>query len=399
MATLRAVRALGVEVEEQDKHLVVHGQGWSGLREPEDVLDVANSGTLIRLLPGIVAACDFLCVMTGDSSIRRRPMARVLAPLAKMGVQVDGRMGGTLPPITVRGGSVRAEEHSLQVASAQVKSCILLAGLRADGLTTISEPGASRDHTERMIVQGGGRVEREGVSGGPGVVRVWPVDSLHMSSVEVPGDFSSAAFLLVAATIVPGSELVVEGVGLNPTRVGLIHALQRMGADLLVEYSERDGEEPVGNVTARYSQLSATEIDAAEIPTLIDELPAFMLAAAKAKGRSVVRGAQELRVKESDRLTAMADLLGGLGVEITEHDDGLEIEGRPAGWSTGSVKTNGDHRLAMVGAIAGAASLAGVEVDDTQCVGVSFPGFIDTLRRLGGQCEVRSDQEGRVKTA
>ncbi len=385
LATLRAVRTLGVAICEHDAGLTVDGAGWEGLKEPEDVIDVANSGTLIRLLPGVVAGRDFLTILTGDGSIRRRPMGRVLRPLAAMGVHVAGRASDTLPPITIRGGRPRGVDHVLEVASAQVKSCLLMAGLRADGPTSVSEPGSSRDHTERMIRQGGGRVEREGEQGGPGTVRVWPVEKLALSRIYVPGDFSSAAFLLVAALLVPGSEVTVEGVGLNPTRTGLLMALGRMGADLTVEVSDPMAEEPVGRITARYSQLAATDIDPSEVPNLIDELPAFMLAAAKARGKSTVTGAQELRVKESDRLNAMAHLLVSLGVKVGQRPDGLEIEGRPQGWEGGDVRTYADHRLAMVGAVAGCASSASVRIDDLECMAVSFPGFRETLGELGGR--------------
>ena len=384
-ATLRAVRALGVDVEESPDGLVVHGAGWDGLTEPNDVIDVGNSGTLIRLLPGIVAGCDFLTVLSGDASIRRRPMDRVLAPLNSAGARVDGRAAGSLPPISIRGGYIHGIRHDLSIASAQVKSCLLLAGLRADGPTTVTEPGPSRDHTERMIALGGGRIESEGAAEGPGSVKVWPLEDLRLPRLEVPGDFSSAAFFLVAAAIVPGSEITIEGVGLNPTRTGLLGALERMGADVTVTGSDAETSEPVGSVTVRHSDLVATDVDPAEVPRLIDELPALMLAAARASGRSAIRGAGELRVKESDRLTAMARLLSGLGVDVTQHDDGLEIEGDPRGWSGDTVHCQGDHRLAMVGAVAGCASTEGVKVDDTACIGVSYPGFIDQLRQLGGR--------------
>jgi 3-phosphoshikimate 1-carboxyvinyltransferase len=268
-----------------------------------------------------------------------------------------------------------------------VKSCLLLAGLRAEGVTSVSEPGASRDHTERMIRKGGGRVERQGPIDGPGIVSVWPVDKLTLEDVDVPGDFSSAAFLLVAALLVPGSEVTVEGVGLNPTRVGLLRALKRMGADISVGIADSQAFEPIGRVTARYSELKATDIEPSEVPSIIDELPVFLLAAAKAEGTSRVTGAEELRVKESDRLLAMGRLLAGLGVIVTEHNDGLEVVGRPAGWHSGRVITDGDHRLAMVGAIAGYASTSGVTIDDVGCMGVSFPGFVDTLCELGAQWE------------
>ena len=385
LATLRAVRALGVPVEElDDETLLVGGSGWEGLSEPEDIIDVANSGTLMRLLPGLVASRDFLCVLTGDASIRRRPMARVLDPLALMGASVAGRRGGTLPPISIRGGQLKGLPHTLPIASAQVKSCIMLAALRADGETMVAEPGASRDHTERMVRYAGGRVEREGDPQGPGVIRVWPVDRLRMGSISVPGDISSAAFLLVAALLVPSSEVSVVGVGLNPTRTGLLEVLGRMGAALEVKQGQALGPEPSGTVIARSSALMATEVGPDEVPSLIDELPLFLLAAARAQGTSRLRGAGELRAKESDRLQAMAELLRALGVEVVEHADGLDVTGRPEGWQGGSIVSHGDHRLAMVGAIAGAASRDGVLVDDPECMGVSFPGFAQTLLELGG---------------
>ncbi len=221
LATVAAVRALGVMVEETGSDLVIHGAGWEGLREPPDVIDVRNAGTLMRLLPGLVASLPFLSVLTGDASIRRRPMGRVLGPLRDMGATVAGRSDDSLPPVAIRGGRLRGMRHDLQVASAQVKSCILLAGLRAEGETRVMEPAASRDHTERMIRYAGGRVEREGPSDGPGMVRLWPVERLQMDSLAVPGDFSSAAFFVVAALLIEGSSVTIENVGLNPTRTGL----------------------------------------------------------------------------------------------------------------------------------------------------------------------------------
>jgi 3-phosphoshikimate 1-carboxyvinyltransferase len=391
-ATVRAVEALGVQVERCDSDLIVHGRGWEALREPDDIIDVANSGTLIRLFPGLVASRDFLCILTGDASIRRRPMARVLQPLAAMGAFVAGRKGNTLPPIAIQGGPLRGIAHHLTVASAQVKSCILLAGLRADGETTIVEPAASRDHTERMIRFAGGRVERDGSDSGPGVVRTWPAESLHMERVEVPGDFSSAAFFLVAALLVSESAVSINNVGLNPTRTGLLRVLERMGARVDVEPADMLGPEPVGRLTARTSELTATDVEAAEVPALIDELPLFLLAAARARGTSRLRGAAELRAKESDRLQAMAALLHGLGVHVREYPDGMDVTGVPEQWKGGAVETHADHRLAMVGAIAGAVSREGVRLDDVGCIGVSYPTFLHTFCRLGGRCaDVQSE--------
>lgn len=384
LASLAVVQALGVDVAWHGDQVVVEGRGWEGLREPEDVIDVANSGTLIRLLPGIVAATPHLCILTGDASIRRRPMRRILQPLADMGATVAGRCGNSLPPIVIQGGELRGRTHELAVASAQVKSCLLLAGLRATGPTTVIEPAPSRDHTERMITYAGGQVESELLPDGRGRVTVEPVSELHMNRVVVPGDISSAAFFIVAATLVPGSQLTLTQVGLNPTRTGLLTVLERMGADLDIRPTEMLGPEPVGTVVVRSAELSATEVGPAEVPALIDELPLFLLAAAHARGVSRLYGAEELRAKESDRLQVMAAFLRSLGITVQEHPDGMEVHGRPDGWQGGQVFAQGDHRMAMVGAVAGLASRQGVHVDDTACMTVSFPGFMELLRSLGG---------------
>ena len=384
LATVAAVRALGVQVDDDGHDLLVHGGGWRGLREPADVIDVRNSGTLIRLLPGLVASLPFLCVLTGDASIRRRPMARVLWPLRDMGATVAGRENDSLPPIAIRGGVLRGMRHELTVASAQVKSCIMLAGLRADAVTEIAEPAPSRDHTERIIRYAGGRVEREG-TGGRGTVRVWPLERLHMDALVVPGDFSSAAFFIVAALLVSGSRVTVENAGLNPSRTGLLAVLGRMGAAIDIETLPAAGPEPVGRITACTSHLVATDVGADEVPNVIDELPLFLLAAAKAEGISRLRGAAELRAKESDRLQAMGALLWALGVEVHEHPDGMDVHGRPDGWRGGAIATEADHRIAMAGAIAGAASSGGGSIDDAGCIAVSYPDFVRDLEGLGAR--------------
>ncbi len=390
-ASLRAIQALGVDVQEQGDDLVIQGRGWEGLSEPADVIDVANSGTLIRLLPGLVASLPLTCVFTGDASIRRRPMARILDPLAAMGATVVGRRGDTLPPFAIRGGNLRGITHRLPVASAQVKSCIMLAGLRADGPTMILEPAGSRDHSERMLRYGGGKVERDLLADGCGRLTVWPLERLHMQHIAVPGDFSSAAFFVVAASLVPDSRLTIEGVGINPTRTGLLDVLRRMEASVEVASTDMLGPEPVGDITAASSALAATEVTPDEVPNLIDELPLFLLAAAAARGVSRLRGAQELRAKESDRLQVMATFLRGLGVAIDEYPDGMDVHGQPGLWRGGEAHAHGDHRMAMVGAVAGLASTDGVRVDDIDCIGVSFPDFIATLESLGAARV--SDQE------
>ena len=391
-ATVAAMRALGVPIEDEGgEGLLVHGVGLDGLSEPEAVIDVKNAGTLMRLLPGLVAARPFLCVLTGDASIRGRPMGRVVEPLRRMGASIWARDEGRLPPVALCGGGLTGIRHRLQVASAQVKSCLLLAGLRATGQTEVKEPGPTRDHTERMIRFGGGRVEREGPLLGSGTVRVWPVDRLVLPHIDVPGDMSSAAFLLVAALLVPGSDLTVVGVGLNPTRTGLLPVLQRMGAAVSVVRSDETGVEPLGDIRAQFSLLRATEVETDEVPLLIDELPIWALAAAAAEGTSRLRGARELRVKESDRLATTASLLRSLGVEVVDYEDGLDIVGQGTRREAGKapwpgecrVASRGDHRIAMVGAVAGYASERGVVVDDVACMSVSFPRFADTIAHVG----------------
>lgn len=386
LATVEAIRALGVMVDEiGHDHLVVHGRGWDGLMEPDDVIDVTNAGTLMRLLPGLLASLPFMTVLTGDASIRRRPMGRVIAPLVAMGAEVWGRGNNRLPPIAVRGGALRGISHTMPVASAQVKSCLLLAGLRAHEETKIFEPGPSRDHTERLLRAGGAQVERRGPPAGAGTVRVCPLDGpLTLTSVEIPGDLSSAAFLLVGALLIPDSRVTVEEVGLNPTRTGILDVLVAMGAQLEVDSPAPSATEPAGSVTAAFSELVAVDVGPDQVPLLIDEIPVWALAAARARGTSHLRGAAELRVKESDRLAAVAALLGALGVDVIEHPDGLDITGSPAGWSGGAVQSRGDHRLAMVGALAGLCSRAGVSVDDVACMEVSYPTFAATILELRG---------------
>ncbi len=330
LATVAAARALGVEVDEHADRLVVQGRGWEGLSEPDDVIDVANSGTLIRLLPGTGGLVSFPLRAHG----RREHPSPAHGPRPR----TPGGHGSlpwwdggpdTLPPLAIRGGALRGITHRMAMASAQVKSCLLLAGLRAAGETTVVEPAASRDHTERMIRYTGGRVEREGPPDGPGHVRVWPAKGLHMDALSVPGDFSSAAFFLVAALLTADSEVTIENAGLNPSRTGLLAVLRRMGADLHVEPADTRGPEPEGSITARSSALTATDVGASEVPDLIDELPLFLLAAAKAEGTSRLRGAAELRAKESDRLSAMAAMLRALGVQVIEYPDGMDVVGDP----------------------------------------------------------------------
>jgi 3-phosphoshikimate 1-carboxyvinyltransferase len=375
-ATVAAVRALGVEAVDEDVDTVrVQGVGLRGLGEPARPLDCGNAGTLMRLLPGILAGQSGRFELVGDASLSARPMERVAEPLRRMGATVETTDGHA--PLVVRGGTLRGIEYELPVASAQVKSAVLLAGLLAEGETTVLEPLPSRDHTERMLERAGARVRR-----GPRSVTVSPPARLELGRVEVPGDFSSAAPLLVAAAIVPGSEVTVHGVGLNPGRIGLLDVLERMGARVAVYNRRTVGGEPVGDVQVEASELVGAQISAAEVPALVDELPLFAVAASHARGESVVRGASELRVKESDRIETVVEELRRIGAHIRATPDGFRIRGVPARLRGGVVTARADHRIAMLGAVAGVASREGVELRGAEAVETSFPGFFDVLAQL-----------------
>jgi 3-phosphoshikimate 1-carboxyvinyltransferase len=373
LATVRCMRALGIPTDEDGESLAVHG---AALREPEDVLDAGNSGTTIRLLTGILAGQPFSSVVTGDASIRRRPMHRIVEPLRRMGARITGRARGRLAPLAIDGGALRGIAYSTPVASAQVKSAILLAGLFADGETSVTEPSASRDHTERMLSAFGVAVRRIGLT-----VRLSGPAHLSPAAIRVPGDISSAAFFLVAAAIVPGSEVTVRGVGLNPTRTGVLEALRAMGAQLDIAPAQDDGGEPYGDVTVRAAPLHGTTIGGDLIPRLIDELPVLAVAASVADGETVIRDAAELRVKESDRIATLARELSGIGARVEAQPDGLAIRG-VAALRGGRAASGGDHRVAMALAVAGLRAAAPVTVDDTDCIRTSFPGFEAALRDL-----------------
>ena len=331
----------------------------------------ANAGTLMRLLTGLVAGREGRFELTGDESLSARPMERIAAPLRHMGAHIETTDGHA--PVVIDGTTLRGIDYELPVASAQVKSAILLAGLSAEGETTVVEPVPTRDHTELMLEAAGARIVRR-----PASVTV-QASTLRVGEVEVPGDFSSAAPLLVAAALVPGSDLTVHGVGLNPRRTGLLDVLERMGARVAIFNRHRAGREPVGDVQVEYSELSATELDAAEVPLLVDELPLVALLAAHAHGVTEVRGAAELRVKESDRIGAVTDLLHTTGAHIRSRDDGWTITGVPTRLRGGRVDARGDHRIAMLGAVVGVASREGVDIGDAETVAISFPGFYDLL--------------------
>jgi 3-phosphoshikimate 1-carboxyvinyltransferase len=376
-STIAAVRALGVEVEETGDELLVRGTGLRGLRASAVPIDCGNAGTLARLLPGILAGQrGQRFELTGDESLRSRPMGRVAEPLAAMGAGVeteDGRL-----PLRIEARPLQPVRYELPIASAQVKSCVLLAGLYAeDGPTTVVEPVPTRDHTERMLRAAGARVQAAA-----GQVEVWPAERLDPLRLDVPGDFSAAAPFLVAATLLPASRLRLSGVGVNPTRIGLLHVLERMGARISLYNRGASGGEPIADIEVEHSDLVATEVEPAEVPTLIDELPLFALAASMAHGESRVRGARELRQKETDRIETVTNALRALGVRITASDDGFRVRGVPSRPKGGGVESGGDHRIAILGAVAGLVSREGVEIQGAEAVSISFPGFFDLLESV-----------------
>jgi 3-phosphoshikimate 1-carboxyvinyltransferase len=376
-STLGAVRRLSVDVDEHtEDELTVHGVGLRGLRAPDEAIDCGNAGTLMRLLTGILAAAPGRFELTGDESLRARPMDRVAEPLARMGARITTANG--MPPIQINGSeALHAIDYTLPVASAQVKSAILLAAINARGTTTVVEPVPTRDHTELMLEAAGARVRRT-----PTSVSVDGRPTLRLPQLTIPGDISAAAPFVVAATLLAGSDLTVHDVGLNPRRTGLLGVLERMGARISVYNRRKAGGEWLGELNVRSSELVGTEIAPAEVPLLVDELPLFALAAAFARGESRVHGAGELRVKESDRIEAVTTALRSLGVRIRARDDGFDVRGVPARPDGGRMSANGDHRIAMLGAIAGLVSRNGVDVGDADAVAISFPGFFDLVEAV-----------------
>jgi 3-phosphoshikimate 1-carboxyvinyltransferase len=377
LATLGAFRAMGVQIEGPVDGIVrVQGVGLHGLTAPAAPLDLGNAGTGMRLLCGLLAGQAFNSELTGDTSLCSRPMGRVVDPLAQMGARITAQAGGR-PPLQVAGGSnLTGMHYAMPMASAQVKSCLLLAGLYAEGETSVTEPAPTRDHTERMLRGFGYTV---GTSGS--TVSLTGGGELSACDIEIPADISSAAFFLVAGSIAPGSDLMLTHVGINPTRVGVINILQLMGADITLQNQREVGGEPVADIRVRYAQLKAIDIPLEQVPLAIDEFPALFIAAACAEGRTVLRGAQELRVKESDRIAAMAEGLTTLGVATEVLDDGIVIHGGEIGG--GEIRTYMDHRIAMAFAIAGLRASAPITVHDCDHVATSFPGFDSLAAELG----------------
>jgi 3-phosphoshikimate 1-carboxyvinyltransferase len=375
ISTLHAVRALGVRVEDDGEELIVHGTGV--LREPGDVLDCGNSGTTMRLLTGILAAEPFFSVLTGDESLRGRPMLRVARPLRAMGARIDGRDEGARAPLAVRGGPLSPIPQDLNVASAQVKSALLLAGRRTG--IRVREPAQSRDHSERMLAAMGAELTTDEA----GWLQLGPVETLQAIDVDVPGDLSSAAFFLVAGAIVPGSEITLRGVGINPTRAGVLDALALMGASVEVAPVQSPGAEPVADLTVRAAGLRGCRIDGDLALRCLDELPVLAVAAAFAEGETVIADAGELRVKESDRIARVVEGLRAFGVDVEERPDGMIIQGgAPVG--PGVVDARGDHRIAMAFAVCACAAPGGVQIAGAESIRTSYPAFLEHLAALRG---------------
>ncbi len=382
LRTAAAMRALGADVQQSGGVWRVSGRGVGGLAEPNDVLDMGNSGTAARLLAGMLASHDLFAVMTGDASLRRRPMRRVTEPLTLCGARFTTREGGRLP-LAVQGAADAMPIHyRLPVASAQVKSAILLAGLNARGQTVVEEPAATRDHSENMLRHFGAEVNVL-PDGAERVIVLTGQPELRARDVVVPGDPSSAAFPIVAALLVPRSEVTVMGVGLNPLRAGLFATLREMGADLAVSNARVEGGEPVGDITARYGALRATDVPPERAPSMIDEFPVLAVVAAFAQGTTRMRGLAELRVKESDRLTATAAMLEAAGARVTIEGDDLLVHGAGSLAGGCTVQTHMDHRLAMSALVLGQATADPVAVDDAAFIETSFPGFAALMRSLG----------------
>ncbi|HUX75303.1 MAG TPA: 3-phosphoshikimate 1-carboxyvinyltransferase [Anaerolineae bacterium] len=378
LATLACLRALGVPVEAHDATtLTVHGRGLRGLQAPGAPLNCVRSGTTMRLLAGILAGQSFDCTLTGDPQLLRRPMRRITEPLRRMGAGIEATDGHA--PLTIHGRRLHGYDHTLAVASAQVKSALLLAGLYADGPTTVRQLGPARDHTERMLAAMGAAIKTSGLN-----VTLVSSAALSPLTLRIPGDLSSAAFPLIAAALLPGSEVTIERVGVNPTRTGLLDVLRAMGAGVALEDEREQGGEPVADVTMRASDLTGVEVSGHTVVRMIDEFPVLAVAATQAHGTTVVRDAAELRVKETDRIATAVAELRVLGARIEPRPDGFVVEG-PTTLRGGVVDSHGDHRLAMALAVAGLVAQGEVTIENAECVPDSFPGFVEFMRSLGAK--------------
>ncbi len=377
ISTVNAFRALGVDIHFKGDDLIVFGNGIRALQEPHDVIHCGNSGTTIRMLSGVLSGNPFFSVLTGDESLRGRPMARVITPLRRMGAEIMARADGKFPPLAIKGKPLNPIQYSMPFASAQVKSAILLAGIYADGVTEIREPARSRDHTERMMPAFGAEITVNGFSVS---IRGWI--ELKGAEIVVPGDFSSAAFFIVGALLIENSDITIKGVGINPTRTGLLDALKEMGAEIGTSNIRTLSGEPVADIHCRGgAELKAINITKEKIPALIDEFPILCVAATRAKGITTIRGAEELRVKESDRIKSIVTELRKMGVELEEFEDGLSISGGND-LKGADTESYGDHRIAMAMAIAGLIADGTTRINGVSSVNISFPGFFEIIGRL-----------------
>ena len=380
-ATVDVMRNLGVQIDEKSPtELVVHGRGIDGLQEPNGFLDCANSGTTIRLMTGLLAGQQFTSFLTGTEQIRRRPMGRIVDPLRMMRAQIAGRQGGNFAPLSISPSQIQAMEYEMPVASAQVKSCVLLAGMYAHGLTVVREPGPARDHTERMLQSMGAPISRWGNA----IHSERPQQALAPLNITVPGDISSAAFLLVAGSVTPNSRITIAGVGVNPTRTGIVDALVEMGANIEYTNQREDGGEPVADIDVQFGDLRGTTFGGQQIVTMIDELPVLAVAATQAHGTTIVRDAAELRVKETDRIASTVSELRKMGADIEPTEDGFVING-PTKLSGAPVESHGDHRMAMAMTVAGLIAEGSTTVYEAELTADSFPGFDQTLQVLGAE--------------
>lgn len=384
-STSRCMTGLGIDIRRQDDYLLIKGKGLRGLKEPRAVLDCGNSGTTMRLLGGLLAAQEFFTVLTGDDSLVGRPMKRVIEPLQEMGAEIYGRQDNQFPPLAIRGKSLQGIRYQPAIASAQVKSALLLAGLTARGNTVINEANPTRDHSERMLAAMGAELSTV-----EGQIRLVPGRELSPLEFLVPGDISSAAYFLVLASIVPGAELLIRDVGINPTRDGILEALGQMGANLKIENQRIIGGEPVADILVKSADLQGITIEGGIIPRIIDELPILAVAMANAEGVSTVRNAGELRVKETDRIKATVEELAALGVKIKENADGFSITGDRDGFRGGIVSSRGDHRIAMSLAVAAQLCEGETTIQEAQAVNISFPDFWFLLAKVTGRSPDRN---------
>ncbi len=381
LSTIRCFRQLGIEIENESGKVLIHGKGLHGLKKPGDILDAGDSGTTVRLISGILSGQRFESVVTGDESIRKRPMGRIMTPLKMMGADILSQTGNDCAPLAINSTAANiTEPHGIHyispVASAQVKSCVLLAGLYAEGETSVTEPSLSRNHTELMLSGFGANISVTGTT-----ATIFPEPVLTGRKINVPGDISSAAYFIAAALIIPGSELLIKNVGINPTRNGILTVCGQMGADITLIHNSKQGGEPTADILVRHSELQGIEIGGGVIPTLIDEIPVIAVLACLAKGQTVIRDASELKVKESNRIDVMVENLSKMGADIHATDDGMIINGgRPLHGAV--IESNFDHRIAMSFAIASQAAEGETAINNAECVSISYPGFYSDLDRL-----------------